>query len=186
MARRKAHPGRWVLLACLGLVIAGAASRHWQEILTGVSGVTAMFFLWVAFSYVVRCDVKRRSKPGFCEREIRGVLFGCNDHYWDKALAWTRYLGLGRLARILHIELPILRWQTGRHAPGSPSPIASQPIAQAAFASGGSATTGQGSVESNRTYSPSPALQALSLYIGLISGIASIVGLGLSIIPFVK
>jgi hypothetical protein len=185
MARRKSRPSRWVIVICLGFIVAGTASHHWEELLTGVSGIIAMFFMWVAFRHVVRCDVKRKTKPGFCERQIKGALFGCNDHYWDKVLAWTRYLGAGYLARMLHITLPILRWQAGVAAPPTPS-SPSEPAPRVAFASVSSSATRQEPARTQQVYSPSPAIQAISIYVALISVIATVAGLALSIIELAK
>lgn len=177
MARRKAHPSAWVVVICLLFVALGAATRQWQEILTGATGILAMTFIWIAFRYVVYCDVNRKNKPGFCERRIKGALFGCNDHYWEKVIAWTRYLGTGYIARMMHITLPILRWQAGALPP--PSLVPPSTVWELKVPSSVSETA-------ENSYAPTPFVQAMSIYVGLFSGIATIAGFGLSIAGVVK
>ena len=112
MARKKAHPSRW-LVGFLGFLVAdGIYMRDWRPSLAGVGGIAVLICLWLAFRMTVKCDVKNHTKPGFCTRDHKGMLFGCQDHGWDKVFAWSRYLGVGYFLRWLNIEgFPIMRFQ---------------------------------------------------------------------------
>lgn len=187
MARRKRRPSSWLLLFFLVLIIVGIATGHWQPVLAGCSGAVAMVSSWILFKNVVICDVNRRSRPGFCTRPVKGALFGCGDHHWEKVAAWSRYLGAGYAARTMRITLPILRWQAGdalapqatlqpgypRARPGEATAEMRQPAPAA-------------HVKSEETYTPSIAVQATNFYVTFFGGIATIAGLGLSIAQIVK
>jgi hypothetical protein len=181
MARRKQHPSAWLLLFFLVLIVGGASTDRWREVMTGCSGVLVMFSTWMLFRNVVHCDVSNKSQPGFCGHRIKGALFGCNDHYWDKVIAWSRYLGTGYVARMMHIPLPILRWQAD---------AVSAPRTAAATTNPGATELGhpspEGSMKAKETYTPSIPMQATNFYITVFSGVATIVGLGLSLAQAVK
>jgi hypothetical protein len=187
MARKKRRPSKWLLLFFLVLIVAGSAEDQWQPILAGCSGIVAMVSFWVLFKNVVICDVNRRSGSGFCTRRIKGAFFGCGDHHWEKVAAWSRYLGTGYVARKMHIDLPILRWQAhnisvpqaglllghSEARPGKATAEMRQPVPDPR-------------VEVEETYTPSITVQATNFYITFLSGIATVAGLGLSIAQIVK
>lgn len=187
MARKKRRPSSWLLLFFFILIIAGAAKDQWPPILAGCSGIVAMISFWVLFRNVVICDVNRRSRPGFCERQIKGAFFGCGDHHWEKVAAWSRYLGTGYISKMMHIDLPILRWQVGdvsvpqaRLRPGHSGTRPGEATAemrQPAPAAG---------AKTEETYTPSIAVQATNFYVTFFSGLATVAGLGLSIAQIVK
>lgn len=184
MARKKRRPSKWIFLFFTILIFTGTVTRHWEQILAGCSGITVMVSAWILFRNVVYCDVKNRSKAGFCTHQIKGALFGCGEHQWDKVAAWSRYLGTGYIARLIHVQLPYLRWQANRAAPVQFGPH---------FATSSGAGTMNlkqpapaASVETQGTYSPSIRTQAASFYVTFVSGVATIAGLGLSIAQVVK
>jgi hypothetical protein len=142
---------------------------------------------WILFRNVVVCDVKRRSRPGFCERRVKGALFGCKDHYWEKVAAWSRCFGAGYPARKMHVSLPILRWQAETHsAPQSRRETSTSGMAMGADPAGaGNSATGDAPREA-KDFTPSIPMQATSFYITILSGAATIAGLALSIAQAVK
>jgi hypothetical protein len=168
MSRRKSHPSAWVVLTCLLLIGGGIATETWQPSLIGLGVLITLFFGWIALRNTVNCDVNRRSKPEFCEHPVKGSLFGCGDHYWHKVLAWSRYLGTGYIARKLHVELPILRWQAG---------VPPQPPKVVAFTRFASAIP----KEAPMPYTPSPFIQGVSIYMALAGSLATVAALGVSI-----
>lgn len=178
MSRRKARPSRWIAGVFIVCIAYGIGAERWQPLLFGIGGVSTMFFGWLAFRGVVPCDVKNRSKPGFCTNPVKGALFGCGKHDWDKVLAWSRYLGLGVVARMLHIQLPILRWQAAGDQPRPAMPRAGR-LSYRQPAPSNPANT-------DSEYTPSPFVQACNIYVGLVSGLATIAGLGLSIAELLK
>jgi hypothetical protein len=165
--RRKTRISKWVVGIFLVVLTLGASTEHWQEILAGASGIMVMLFAWVAFRNVVYCDVNKSSKPGYCTRKVRGSLFGCDDHHWHKLIAWSRYLGTGYMAGKMHITLPILRWQAGELLLDRVAPRAQG--------------RSMGDIDAKEVYNPAPFVQALVIYITLLSGLATIAGFGLSI-----
>lgn len=184
MARKKRRPSKWILLLFIVLIFSGITTHHWEQILAGCSGVMAMVSAWILFRNVVRCDVKNRSKSGFCTHEIKGALFGCGEHHWDKVAAWSRYLGTGYIARLVHVPLPYLRWQEGRVAPPQIGPRFAAPPREGTVRLKQPAPTN--SVKTEGTYTPSIRTQAASFYVTFFSGLATIAGLGLSIAQVVK
>lgn len=112
MARKKKRVSDYLALLCLALIGGGGYASDWRPILAGVGGLGLMFCAWMAFRMTVDCDVKNRTKSGYCTHKVNGLLFGCGDHHWDKVLGWSRYLGTGFLARWLHLgNFPMLRFQ---------------------------------------------------------------------------
>jgi hypothetical protein len=87
--------------------IAGFGYGAWQIGLLGLSGLFIAFGGWMAFRVRTTCGVANR-RGGLCRRPTRGILFGCRkDHYWEKVFAWSRYVGVARLATKLKIDLPV-------------------------------------------------------------------------------
>jgi hypothetical protein len=182
MARRRRHPTAWIFLLFLVLAVAGAATDHWQELMAGCSGILVMFSAWILFRNVVYCDVKRKNQPGFCERRIKGSLFGCQDHYWEKVVAWTRYLVTGYIARRIHVSLPTLRWQADPVQTPKTWPLS--PIT-----ANGTTEMRQpppGDAKKVEEYAPSIFMQATNFYVTFFRCVATIAGLGLSIEQVVK
>ena len=177
MSRRKARPSKWIVGVLLVIIAYGIGSERWQPLLLGIGGITTMFFGWLAFRSVVICDVKNRTKAGFCPNPVRGALFGCGRHHWDKVLAWSRYLGTGVIARVLHAQLPLLRWQAGGEQP--------QPIPQTGRLSY-SQPTPNNSAKTDSEYAPPPFVQACNIYVGLVSGLATVAGLAFTIAEFLE
>jgi hypothetical protein len=173
--RRKMRISPWLVLTAVALIIIGIASHQWAPALTGALGLVTLVLAWFAFQYRVSCDVKNATKPGFCNRSIRGALFGCGDHYWEKVWAWSRYLGTAQAARLVHVDLPILRWQVTSH-PEPPHPVTLPPADTEASFQMSSAPSAK-----IKEFSPPPALQALTLYVTLAGGLATIIGLIISI-----
>lgn len=168
MSRRKSRPSAWIVLICILLIGGGIATETWQPSLIGFGALVTLFFGWIAFRNTVYCDVKRRTRAGYCEHRIKGALFGCGDHYWDKVLAWSRYLGAGYIARKLHVELPTLRWQAGL-PPRQPRVVMN------------SGVTSDTQKETQEQYTPSPFIQGVCIYAALVSSLATVAALGVSI-----
>src|ERR1700733_363268 len=172
MSRRKTRPSKVIVLTFLCLLLIGAVFRRWELILSGLGGLMTMFFGWLAFRNVVRCDVKKRSKPGYCTRPIKGALFGCGDHHWEKVLAWSRYIGMGYVARVLHTDLPILRWQDS--AEQMRVRVTTSQLALQGIPTASGATTSE-AIATEARHEPSARVQALNIYLGLASGVMTVI-----------
>ena len=176
MARRKKiRPSRWLAGLCLCLIGDGVYRDDWRPILAGIGGLSLMLSAWLAFRLTVPCDVKNRTKQGFCTHPTKGLLFGCQDHGWDKVLAWSRYLGTGHLARWLHLhDFPILRFQVARQ----PAPE------MVSVAPDGATITAPVSAQTKRLTSDESKQVAL-FYIAVISCVATVAGTAATIVEIV-
>lgn len=179
--RRKSHPSDWVVVAVVVVLAWGVLFGNRLLIISGIAGVFTLIFGWIAFRNTVICDVKLPSRPGYCRRKVKGALFGCQNHRWEKVFAWMRYLGLGYAARkVLHSELPILRWQAGAEQIW-PRTVAAVPHTATTIPALESVDT-----EPAQPGMPVPAVQGLSIYLGVLSSVAGLVSFGLGIIQIVK
>jgi len=128
-----------------------------------------MLSAWLAFRMTVPCEVRNKTRPGFCTHPVNGLLFGCGDHHWEKVLAWSRYLGTGVLARQLRLHnFPVLRFQASRQAVPDlvPVGVAMPPPDTVAVESGTTAAERQ---------------QVLLFYFTAISCVAAVVGTAASV-----
>jgi hypothetical protein len=173
--RKKIRPSRWLAGLCLFAIGAGLYRDDWRPILAGIGGLSLMLSAWLAFRVTVPCDVKNHTKPGFCTHPTRGLLFGCQDHGWEKVAAWSRYLGTGYLARRLHLhDFPILRFQATRQ----PAPE------MAAVAPDGLTIAAPVSVAPKRV-TPDESKQVALFYIAVISCVATVAGTAATIVEIV-
>lgn len=179
--RRKSHPSDWVIVAVLIVLAGGILYRNLLLIVAGTAGVVTLVLGWIALRNTVICDVKLPSRPGYCRRKVKGALFGCQSHRLEKVFAWMRYLGLGYVARkVLHSELPILRWQADEEQI-LPRTVAADPHTATTIPAHESVDT-----EPVQPGMPVPAVQGLSIYLGVLSSVTTVVSFALAIIQIIK
>jgi hypothetical protein len=174
MARRKKRVSNYLALTCLVLIGGGAYASDWRPILAGAGGLGLMLCAWLAFRMTVDCDVKNKTRSGYCTHKVNGLLFGCGDHHWHKVLAWSRYLGAGLIARWLHLHnFPILRFQATRQA-------------EPALVPAGAATSPTETVSVEGGAAAADRQQVLLFYVTAISCAATVVGAVATIVGVVR
>jgi hypothetical protein len=111
-----------------------------------------------------------RSAGRFCQHRVTGIFVGCGDHYWHKIIAWSRYLGTRYIERVLPIETcPSC---DGRLKERSQEiPVSVTPSAEVIHED---VDTREKREPNSRDSSPSPRMQALSVYSIIAAGLTTV------------